>query len=83
MFNLFKRNKPAKAERVYKVEILGEKKDIISKLRATEGNKKYITCLCLPGKKKETHTHDSLCSAMEQMWNWKLKYTSKREILGW
>ena len=75
--SLFKQDKPKKAVRVARVEILNSEKGITQSMSVSQDQKEYIVCLCLSYKTVKT-TFLSEFSALDQMRKNRALYKVKR-----
>lgn len=64
--NLFKDEKPKKAQRVCRVENLNPKKGITAMMKVSDDQRKYAVVLCLADKTKKTVFHSEIL-ALDQM----------------
>lgn len=77
MNDLFKTEKPKRTKRCYRVENLNPEKGIISSMRVSEEQKKYVVCLCLPNRIINTSFKSEL-SAFEQLTKYRQLYKQKK-----
>jgi hypothetical protein len=75
--SLFKQDKPKKAVRVARVEILNSEKSITQSMSVSQDQKEYTVCLCLSYKTVKT-TFLSEFSALDQMRKNRALYKVKR-----
>lgn len=77
MINLFKQEKPKKAQRVYRVENLNSSKGISSSMRVSKDQKEYVVCLVLVDKTIKT-AFKSERSALDQLRKYRQLYKQKK-----
>ena len=75
MNSLFK--KPAKAQRVFRVENLNPSENVVSTMHVSRNQKEYSVCLCMSGKTTRT-TFTSECSALGQMEKYRMQYKNEK-----
>ena len=75
--DLFKKEKPIKAQRVARVENLNPSKGISQSMRVSKDQKEYTVCLCLVNRTIKTIFHSENL-ALEQMTKNRQLYKEKK-----
>ena len=71
--NLFKNDKPKKAQRVCRVENLNPEKGVTAMMKVSNDQREYAVVLCLADKTKKTVFHSEF-SALEEMKRYRQLY---------